>query len=930
MALLENLFKPSIFKPKWQHRDPAVRKLAIAKLNDEKILAQIADQDKDLSVRSLALAKIKSPQQLAAFLVYEQTELRQQAQQQHLVQLLPQQNISNLDAISNDNDLVNIATYTQDNELRFAAINKLNSESIRLDIASNNPVAKVRMAAAQGLQKAESLQKLMHIAQGKDKALYRFCKEQIAISKAAEDDAKIRQEKIATAISNAQQLGKSAYSPEYNGRLQLLKKNWDAFQVEDLQQQQAFNTALAVSEDILAQHVAEEKIIQDKLIAIANAKESFITLLAQLKALELNAELDQELDQELSEQLKQLEQHWNNAKQLTKPEATQIKTFENTLQAWLALDNTRTQLFEQKEAFQALIQQSQELDKSSLSKSQNLQKELTTVVKQLPWKAAELNITIEVPTLLTDLDNALKSVINHNQNLSAHEADSSNQLAQLLSELERHLTEGLLKEANKSHQHIIQAMRKISQQEAKKHQRQYQSLTAQLTEIRDWQGFAATPKKEALCVSMESLVASEIDPAMLADRIHSFQEEWKSIGPIARQDDKILWNRFRTAADKAYEPCKAYFAEMVVQRQQNLVNRQALILQLTDYEATMDWDSADWGIVQKTLDAARETFRSFSPVDRHEHKNSQASLQAISDKIYSHIKEEYQHNIDAKEALINQAKSLQDVADLSQAIEQSKQLQADWKTIGMTPNKADQKLWQEFRLACDAVFSRRDEQRQQNKVHIEASIEQAQEIIIKAEAAAKETDTASKEALQLCSSEFAELSLPKALYAKLRQRLAEAQQQQDDLFSHVKVAKKQQAWITLTDRLSAISLKTQDVEQAAVLYKAGATDLKLPQGIDKSLIENKWSEALAAELSSSDALRDACIGLEIAAELTSPAADQKARMAYQVQRLAQGLGQAGSLQQQISDSVNQWLALNADAAWQQRYNQALLAAAKQL
>jgi exonuclease SbcC len=926
MALLENLFKPSIFKPKWQHRDPAVRKLAIAKLNDEKVLAQIADQDKDFSVRSLALAKIKSPQQLAAFLVYEQTELRQQAQQQHLVQLLPQQNISNLDAISNDNDLVNIATYTQDNELRFAAINKLNSESIRLDIASDNPVAKVRMAAAQGLQKAESLQKLMHIAQGKDKALYRFCKEHIAISKAAEDDAKIRQEKIATAISNAQQLGKSAYSPEYNGRLQLLKKNWDAFQVEDLQQQQAFNTALAVSEDILAQHVAEEKTIQDKLIAIANAKESFITLLAQLKALELNAELDQGL----SEQLKQLEQHWNSAKQLTKPEATQTKTFENALQAWLALDNTRTQLLEQKEAFQALIQQSQELDKISLSKSQNLQKELTTVVKQLPWKVAELNITIEIPTLLTDLDNALQSVIKHNQDLSAHEADSSNQLAQLLSELERHLTEGLLKEANKSHQHIVKAMRKISQQEAKKHQHQYQSLTAQLTEIRDWQGFAATPKKEALCVSMESLVASEIDPAMLADRIHSFQEEWKAIGPIARQDDKILWNRFRTAADKAYEPCKAYFADMVVQRQQNLANRQALILQLTDYEATMDWDSADWDIVQKTLDAARETFRSFSPVDRHEHKNSQASLQVISDKIYSHIKEEYQHNIDAKEALISQAKSLQDVADLSQAIEQSKQLQADWKTIGMTPNKADQKLWQEFRLACDAVFSRRDEQRQQNKVHIEASIEQAQEIIIKAEAAAKETDTASKEALQLCSSEFADLSLPKALYAKLRQRLAEAQQQQNDLFSHAKVAKKQQAWITLTNKLSAISLKTQDAEQASVLYKADATDLRLPQGIDRSLIEKKWNATSATELSSTDALRDACIGLEIAAELTSPEVDQKARMAYQVQRLAQGLGQAGSLQQRISDSVNQWLALNADAAWQQRYNQALLAATKQL
>jgi exonuclease SbcC len=930
MALLENLFKPSIFKPKWQHKDPAVRKLALAKLNDEKTLAQIVNEDTDLSVRSAALAKIKSPQQLAAFLVCEQAVLRQQAQQQHLVQLLPNQHINDLAAIKTDNDLVNIATYTQDDQLRFAAISQLGSESIRLDIASNNPVAKVRMAAAQGLVKSESLQKLMHIAQGKDKALYRFCKDQVATSKAAEDNATLREEKITTTITHAQQLGKSAYSPEYNGRLQLLKQNWKGLNAQDPQQQESFNVALVKCEALLAEHVAEEKAAKDTLLAIANAKERFIELLAQLASLELNTQTSETF----SDQLQEIEQHWQAAKQIINPEAAQNKTFERTLQAWLTLNTTRTQLVEQKDIFHALIEQSQQLEKSNLSKSQNLQKELTKTRKQLPWETSELNITLESPALLAELDNALQSVIKHNQNLSAHEADSSKQLAQQLTELERHLSEGHLKDANKCHQLIAQAMKKISHQEAKKYQRQYQNLTAQLAEIRDWQGFAATPKKEALCVSMESLVGSKIDPAILADQIHNFQEEWKAVGPIAHQDDKVLWNRFRSAADKAYLPCKAYYADMAIQRQQNLVNRQTLVAQLTDYETHMDWDTADWGIVQKTLDAARETFRSFSPVDRNEHKNSQATLQEISDKIYAHIKEEYQRNINAKEALINQAKSLQDVEDLSQAIEQSKQLQADWKTVGITPNKADQKMWQEFRLACDAVFSRRDEQRQQNKVHIEASIEHAQAIIIKAEAAAKETNAKNKETLQLCSLEFAELSLPKALYSKLRQRLSDAQQQQDTLFSQDKVAKKQQAWITLTNKLSAISIKADDSSQADALYQADAADLKLPQGIDKSLVENKWNDASvdrsATELSSSDALRDACIALEIAAELASPAEDQRARMAYQVQRLAQGLGQTESLQQQISNSVSQWLILNADQAWQQRYNKALLAAAKLL
>lgn len=923
MALLDKILKPSLFKPKWQHKDVAVRKQALANLSDEKTLVQIVHQDSDKGVRLLALSKIKSAQNLAEFLVSEQNDVRKQAQQQQLEKLLPNQSIDDLKSIDNDNDLVSIATYTQDESIRLEAINKLSDESIRLDIACNNPVAKVRLAAAQGIKQSGALSQLMQIAQGKDKALYRFCKEQLSASKAAEDAANTLQATIAGYITNAEQLAKSAYSPEYNGRLQLLKQNWSALNNQTAEQSTQFEVALAGAESILGQHLAEEKAAQDKLNAIAEAKIAFANVLAQLEAFEYS--------DNISEPLKAIQQSWNDAKQVTKPEAEQNKSYENGLQSWIALESTRGQLSEQEETLKELIQQSQNLEKASLSKSQNLQKDLTQWVKRLPWKTSAIQADITPPALLVELDQALQTVIKHNQNLTAHEADSSKQLATLLVELETHISEGHLKAANKSHQQAVQALKKISHQEAKKYQRHFQQLTAQLTEIRDWQGYAATPKKEALCTSMEALIGSTIDPALLADKIQNLQEEWKAIGPIARQDDKALWTRFRTAADKAYEPCKAYYADMANQRQQNLVNRQALVTQLIDYEASMDWDNADWGIVQKTLDAARETFRSFSPVDRHEHKNSQASLQEISDKIYAHIKAEYQRNIEAKEALISQATELQSVEELSQAIEQSKQLQAQWKTIGMTPNKADQKLWQAFRLACDAVFARRDEQRQQNKADIEASIEQGEAIVVKAEAIAAsmsgEIKAELKEDLQQCLNDFAQLSLPKAVYAKLRKRLADAQQQQEDSISQAKVAKKQQTWNTLADKLTAISLRTDDNAKAEALFQPDVTDYKLPQGIEKSLLIEKWQGEIG-EVSQADLLRDACIGLEIIAQLESPASDQQARMAFQVKRLAQGLGQAGSMQQQISESVNQWLNLTADSSWQIRYNQALTAAAK--
>ena len=47
-----------LFKPKWKHSNPDVRKAALVNVIDSKILAEIAINDKDWSVRIAAIKKI--------------------------------------------------------------------------------------------------------------------------------------------------------------------------------------------------------------------------------------------------------------------------------------------------------------------------------------------------------------------------------------------------------------------------------------------------------------------------------------------------------------------------------------------------------------------------------------------------------------------------------------------------------------------------------------------------------------------------------------------------------------------------------------------------------------------------------------------------------------------------------------------------------
>lgn len=46
------------FVPRWQHSNPEVRKAAIARIDDAKLLLQISEKDEDAGVRELASQRL--------------------------------------------------------------------------------------------------------------------------------------------------------------------------------------------------------------------------------------------------------------------------------------------------------------------------------------------------------------------------------------------------------------------------------------------------------------------------------------------------------------------------------------------------------------------------------------------------------------------------------------------------------------------------------------------------------------------------------------------------------------------------------------------------------------------------------------------------------------------------------------------------------
>jgi hypothetical protein len=73
---------------------------------------------------------------------------------------------------------------------------------------------------------------------------------------------------------------------------------------------------------------------------------------------------------------------------------------------------------------------------------------------------------------------------------------------------------------------------------------------------------------------------------------------------------------------------------------------------------------------------------------------------------YKNLKKDQQVNLEKKRELLNSAISLKDSEDWDVATQEMKRIQSEWKNIGHVPRKYSDKIWKEFKSACNHYFDR--------------------------------------------------------------------------------------------------------------------------------------------------------------------------------------------------------------------------------
>ena len=327
---------------------------------------------------------------------------------------------------------------------------------------------------------------------------------------------------------------------------------------------------------------------------------------------------------------------------------------------------------------------------------------------------------------------------------------------------------------------------------------QLQQLDQQLEALKDWKHFSVAPKRAELIQEMELLDGIALDPPALAERIKSLREEWRTLGKGAGETDEAEWQRFDAAAEKAYQPCKEYFAAQALIREQNLRRREALLTQLEAFEAAQDWERPDWRAVAKALHDTKEEWRRCSPVDHQAGKALQPRFADATARLKSRLDTEHARNVQQKESLIARAQALLSSDDARKATEAMKELQQQWRTVGLVPREADQRLWDTFRQLGDAVFQKR----QQAAADLTAALDQRKaQAIALCEQVEKVAGLEGPELLEqtrelpALRAAFAALGeLPKADTRPLHQRFDRAIERCEAALARQRAREAEQAW----------------------------------------------------------------------------------------------------------------------------------------
>lgn len=256
-------------------------------------------------------------------------------------------------------------------------------------------------------------------------------------------------------------------------------------------------------------------------------------------------------------------------------------------------------------------------------------------------------------------------------------------------------------------------------------------------EFRDYDFKKNLELKTAIIESVEKLM-EDVDAVSAFHQLQNFHQQWREIGPVARELREDIWTRFKDASTAINKRYQGHFEGLKGKEEENLAEKTTIIETLKNIDYATLTSFKDWDEKSKEVIELQTKWKTIGFVPKKVNTQIFEEFRALCDtffekksEFFKGVRDEMDSNLDKKRSLAEQAKSLKDSTEWKATADKLIAIQKEWKTIGPVPRKYSDAIWKEFVTACDYFFEQKKKNESTQKTEELDNLAAKKEIIEK-------------------------------------------------------------------------------------------------------------------------------------------------------------------------------------------------------
>ena len=243
--------------------------------------------------------------------------------------------------------------------------------------------------------------------------------------------------------------------------------------------------------------------------------------------------------------------------------------------------------------------------------------------------------------------------------------------------------------------------------------------------------------KLKLCEQAEKL-AEDPDPVAAFHQLQKLHQEYREIGPVAKESREEVWNRFKSASTNVNRRHQQHFDTIKKEEQEHLDQKTVIceIVEGIDYTTLVRYQ--EWNDKTQEILALQEKWKSIGRAPQKSNTKIFERFRSACDTFFTRKAEFFKQakdnmgaNLEKKFNLCEQVEALKDSTEWKATAEKIAALRQEWKEIGPVAKKYSNTVWKRFNDACDAFFENRNNTLNGQRTEENANLKAKKEILQK-------------------------------------------------------------------------------------------------------------------------------------------------------------------------------------------------------